>query len=64
MTDFTAAATLRSPTFAPIAALRAWLDTRRTERALSKLSDRELDDIGLTRGDINDIARGGSVLAR
>ena len=30
-----------------------WLETRRTRKALSQLSDRELDDIGLTRGDID-----------
>ncbi|WP_397543783.1 DUF1127 domain-containing protein [Roseovarius salis] len=29
-----------------------WIEARRTRKALSKLSDRELDDIGLTRGDI------------
>jgi uncharacterized protein YjiS (DUF1127 family) len=34
----------------------AWNDARVTRIALGKLSDRELDDIGLTRGDINDIA--------
>ncbi len=30
----------------------AWNDARVTRNALSKLSDRELDDIGLCRGDI------------
>ncbi|WP_022704419.1 DUF1127 domain-containing protein [Pseudorhodobacter ferrugineus] len=34
----------------------AWNDARVTRNALGKLSDRELDDIGLTRGDIADIA--------
>lgn len=34
----------------------AWNDARVTRNALAKLSDRELDDIGLTRGDIADIA--------
>lgn len=34
----------------------AWNDARVTRNSLSKLSDRELDDIGLTRGDIADIA--------
>ncbi|SFD73611.1 DUF1127 domain-containing protein [Roseivivax sediminis] len=32
-------------------------DARRTQKALSKLTDRELDDIGLTRADISRIAR-------
>ena len=39
-----------------IAAVAAWNDARVTRKALSKLSDRELDDIGLCRGDIDDIA--------
>jgi uncharacterized protein YjiS (DUF1127 family) len=34
----------------------AWNDARITRNSLNKLSDRELDDIGLTRGDIADIA--------
>ena len=34
----------------------AWNDARVTRNSLGKLSDRELDDIGLTRGDIADIA--------
>lgn len=38
--------------------LDAWRDTRVTRRELNRLSDRELDDIGLTRGDIERIARG------
>lgn len=38
------------------ASLAAWNDARVTRAALSKLSDRELDDIGLCRGDIEDIA--------
>ena len=39
-----------------MAMLAAWNDARMTRKALSKLSDRELDDIGLCRGDIADIA--------
>lgn len=35
-----------------------WLNVRATRKALDRLSDRELDDIGLCRGDINRIARG------
>lgn len=38
-----------------IAAIAAWNDARVTRHALDKLSDRELDDIGLTRGDIDAI---------
>lgn len=36
--------------------LIAWNDTRVTHKALSALSDRELNDIGLTRADIDRIA--------
>ena len=39
------------------ATLAAWNDARVTRKALSKLSDRELDDIGLCRGDIEHIGR-------
>jgi len=35
--------------------LAAWNDARVTRKALSRLSDRELDDIGLNRGDIDDV---------
>jgi uncharacterized protein YjiS (DUF1127 family) len=38
-------------------ALAAWNDARVTRKALNKLSDRELDDIGLCRGDIEFIGR-------
>lgn len=34
----------------------AWNDARATRNALSRLSDRELDDIGICRGDIRHIA--------
>jgi uncharacterized protein YjiS (DUF1127 family) len=34
----------------------AWNDARVTRNALSALSDRELDDIGLTRGNIESVA--------
>lgn len=37
------------------ATLRDWNDARMTRKALSGLSDRELDDIGLCRGDIDSI---------
>ena len=32
-----------------------WNDVRVTRKSLSALSDRELDDIGLIRGDIDEI---------
>ena len=35
-----------------IASFSTWNDARRTRNALSRLSDRELDYIGLSRGDI------------
>ncbi|OYU19285.1 MAG: hypothetical protein CFE34_06065 [Rhodobacteraceae bacterium PARR1] len=41
-------------TFATVA---EWNDARVTRNALGKLSDRELDDIGLCRGDIEMIGR-------
>ena len=40
-----------------IAAFQAWNDARVTRKALNKLTDRELDDIGLCRGDIEFIGR-------
>lgn len=38
-------------------ALIVWNERRMTRNALSRLSDRELEDIGLTRGDIDAVAR-------
>jgi uncharacterized protein YjiS (DUF1127 family) len=35
----------------------AWNDARVTRNALAKLSDRELNDIGLTRYDIDRVTR-------
>ena len=40
-----------------VGAVYTWIETRRTREALSALTDRELDDIGLARGDIDRIAR-------
>ena len=40
-----------------IESFSAWNDARVTRKALSKLSNRELEDIGLCRGDIEDIFR-------
>jgi uncharacterized protein YjiS (DUF1127 family) len=37
--------------------MSAWNDARVTRNALGKLSDRELDDIGLCRGDIELMGR-------
>ena len=39
------------------AGFAAWNDARVTRNALGKLSDRELDDIGLCRGDVEMIGR-------
>jgi len=39
------------------AAFAAWNDARVTRKALTRLSDRELEDIGLCRGDIETIGR-------
>lgn len=38
--------------------LSAWNDARVTRQELNRLSDRELADIGVCRGDIERIARG------
>ncbi len=42
-------------------AVTAWRHARATEKALLRLSDRQLSDIGLERGEIADVAE---VLAR
>ena len=45
-------------TFDPlISTIIAWNDARVTRNALHSLTDRELEDIGLVRGDIEDIAK-------
>lgn len=47
----------RSSVFSGLfSAVAAWNDARVTRNALSRLTDRELDDIGLTRADIDAIA--------
>jgi len=38
-------------------AVTLWNDSRLTRRALARLSDRELNDIGLTRFDVDMIGR-------
>lgn len=40
-----------------LGAIAEWNDARRTRKVLSQLSSHELDDIGLTRGDIDAISR-------
>ncbi len=40
-----------------VSAFAAWNDSRLTRNSLSSLTDRELDDIGLQRGDIDSVAR-------
>jgi uncharacterized protein YjiS (DUF1127 family) len=37
--------------------LNAWMRYRETVRELSKLSDRELNDLGIVRSEIDDVAR-------
>lgn len=44
-----------------IGSVAAWNDARVTRNALSKLSNRELEDIGLVRGDIDAVAEGRTV---
>ena len=41
--------------------LVAWNDARVTRNSLSRLSDRELADLGLVRSDIENIAAGGRI---
>ncbi len=40
----------------------SWNDARVTRNALSGLTDRELEDIGLVRGDIEAVATGKSLI--
>lgn len=40
-----------------VASYLAWKDRRATRKMLTALSDRELDDIGLSRGDILNMSR-------
>ena len=42
---------------AAFSALGSWNDARLTRKSLSALTDRELDDIGLGRGDIDRVSR-------
>lgn len=49
---------LRSLVKGSLAKVSAYLEFRRTYDVLSGMTDRELDDIGISRGDIADVARG------
>ncbi len=40
-----------------LAKVRAWMSYRETVRELSQLTDRELDDLGIARFQIDSIAR-------
>lgn len=40
-----------------VSSVVAWNDARVTRKALASLSDRELEDIGLIRGDIDTVAQ-------
>ncbi len=42
-----------------LTALNRWLRYRETVRQLSGLTDRELSDLGISRGDIHAVARNG-----
>jgi len=41
-----------------LGSLTTWNDSRMTRNTLSSLSNRELEDIGLTRADIDRVANG------
>jgi len=49
---------VRSLVKGAVAKISAYLEFRRTYDVLSGMTDRELDDMGITRGDIADVARG------
>ncbi|WP_373355800.1 DUF1127 domain-containing protein [Pseudoroseicyclus sp. CXY001] len=51
----------RAPLASLVSALTGWNDARLTRKSLSGLTARELDDIGLCRGDIDTIARHGRI---
>lgn len=40
-----------------VSRFQAWNDVRTTRNALSRLSDHALDDLGLTRGDVDRMSR-------
>jgi uncharacterized protein YjiS (DUF1127 family) len=53
----TVAARISGAFHAAYGSVVSWNDARMTRNTLSSLTNRELDDIGLTRGDIEMIAR-------
>ena len=62
VTDFARSPVAPAGIFATVigkfhAAFSAWNIERQTRNALIQLSDRELEDIGLCRGDIDQVAR-------
>lgn len=42
-----------------IAAVEGWIEARRTESVLRALSPEQLEDIGLTRADVETLAKSG-----
>lgn len=58
MNRYNAAAGLGQVIQRLVATVTAWNDARITRRELSVLTDRELADIGITRYDIDRVARG------
>ncbi len=44
-----------------VARFAAWNDARVTRKALEALTDRELDDLGLSRADVYNISAGTNV---
>ena len=45
--------------YSTLETLSAWAESRRTSRALHGLTDLQLDDLGLSRGDIDAVVRRG-----
>lgn len=46
-----------------LARFRAWIRYRDTVQELSRLSDRELADVGICRDEIHSVARSGTMAA-
>jgi uncharacterized protein YjiS (DUF1127 family) len=49
--------------FAPLRSMRRWMRYRRDLAALARLDDRLLHDLGITRGEIDYLARRDRVVA-
>jgi len=58
--SLTLAGRISSTLVSLVGAVTTWNDARITRNALSRLSNRELEDIGMVRGDIDQIAFGKS----